>query len=128
MNLVERQARPVPMAQRLELLDRWERAGERHEFRPGDLVRQKAGLHIIRDEDAHQLLFWSWLDVSNPVHAARLRDEAERLIIFPDVDCFVVTLSDDGTALLFFLAPSLFLEPDPAAAAAISLHAKECQP
>lgn len=108
--------RPHPMAQRMELRDRFARAQVKHTIQPGDIVRQKPGLGIVKEPDTTQLIFWAWYDPNDPMHVACLAVQLERAHAQPDFDCFIATLMDNGQSLLFYITSSNSLEPDPDAA------------
>lgn len=104
-------SRPHPEAQRMELRDRWLRAQERYDFMPGDLVQQKRGLGVVRDQERHQLIFWRWLDCERYLDRTMVHIARDRAVATPDMDCFCAMLDDAGSTLLFFLLASNTLEP-----------------
>lgn len=110
---VESTPRPHPTAQRMELRDRWKRAQDTTTFAPGDLVRQKPGLGILKDPDACQAIYWSTFDIANPVHRLCLEDQLRRASTLPAFDCFIAILTDDARTLLFYVTDSATLELDP---------------
>ncbi len=99
-------ARPDMRAQRLELLGRFERYGEPHEFAPGQLVVEKDGLGIINQSNGGRaLIFWRHLEPSDAVDASII--EAANLGRFQSrIDCLVATAEtgNDGTAAILFAA------------------------
>ena len=105
--------RPHPTAQRMELRDRWKRAQETTAFAPGDLVRQKPGLGILKDPDACQTIYWGAFDIANPVHRLCLEDQLRRGTVLPVFDCFIAVLMDDTCSLSFYVTDSATLELDP---------------
>lgn len=110
----ERQpARPHPTAQRMELRDRWKRAQETTAFAPGDLVRQKPGLGILKDPDTCQAIYWGAFDIANPAHRLCLEDQLQRGTVLPVFDCFIAVVADDTRTLAFYVTDSATLELDP---------------
>ena len=102
-------------AQRMELRDRFARMQEKHDFKPGDIIRQKRGLQTCEPMTGDAYVFVQYFDRESPAHMLRMEDDARRMIMHPLVDCFIGTLSPGEKSVLLILVPSCMFEPDPGA-------------
>lgn len=80
-------------AQAMELLDRFRRADAPAGLRPGDLCREKRGIHTLAM--APVLVFWRSLDSSDPQDALIIRDAVKHRHVLR-VDCMVGFIEPDG--------------------------------
>ncbi len=97
-------ARPDMRAQRLELLARFKRHSEQHEFTSGQLVVEKDGLGVISQTGGGRaLIFWRKLDPDDAVDASIIEDATDGRRL-SRVDCLVATVesANDGTSALLF--------------------------
>lgn len=99
-------ARPDIRAQRLELLTRFARYAERHEFQPGDLVAEKEGLSTVKQANGGRaLIYWRPLDPTDAVDALIIADAVNRSHA-NRLDCMIgsVETANDGTSTVLITA------------------------
>lgn len=99
-------ARPDIRAQRLELLARFARYSEPHDFRPGDLVAEKEGLSTFKQSNGGRaLIYWRSLDPTDAVDALIIADVVNRSHA-NRLDCMIgsVETANDGTSTVLITA------------------------
>lgn len=97
-----------PIAQALELQDRFRRASCKNHFAPGDLCRCRRGFIDVKSDPI--LMYWRTL------HATDFQDQKiisewldKHYVLY--VDCIVGMLTDDGSSVIFLPFCSALLEP-----------------
>jgi hypothetical protein len=104
-----RERHPImPLAQAMELRDRYDRAQIKHDLKPGMLCKEKAGLAYF--SDAPVLILWRMLDTAEWLDRQIIRDYVRENAI-SRCDCIVARLSDDSTHINFVPHTLECLEP-----------------
>jgi hypothetical protein len=83
----------LPLAQAMELRDRFRRAQIEAGLYAGMLCREKPGLGVLTSQ--RLIMFWRWLDPADTQDALIIADVVRRLIV-NRVDCMVGYLDHDG--------------------------------
>lgn len=98
--------RPDIRAQRLELLARFGRYNEQHEFHPGELVAEKEGLNTVKQANGGRaLIYWRPLVPADPVDSLIIADAVNRSHV-NRLDCMIgsVETANDGTSTVLITA------------------------
>lgn len=104
----ESKVHPIdPMAQAMELRDRFRRGHLVTLFQPGMLCREKRGLGILKHDPL--VMFWRWLDPTDAQDAAMI-DDAARKRDQDKVDCLIGFIDADSD-MNIFVHESWRLEP-----------------
>ena len=104
-----RKTHPVqPLAQMMELRDRYERSQIKHDLQAGMLCVEKVGLGYFSDRPV--LMLWRILDVESWLDREIIKDHVREVAI-NQVDCIVARLSDDASYLQFVPHAMERLEP-----------------
>src|ERR1041385_6537601 len=94
-----RERHPImPLAQAMELRDRYDRAQVKHDLQPGMLCTEKAGLAYFSDGPV--LILWRLLNSEDWLDREIIRDYVRETAI-SRCDCIVARLSDDATHVSF---------------------------
>jgi hypothetical protein len=98
-----------PMAQRMELADRFLRGNARplRPLQPGDICRQKSGLNFISGDPV--IVLWRWLNPDDP-HDILLIRRFIRKHPVNRIDCIIGFLDDDAHTVLMVPGESWRLE------------------
>lgn len=105
----ETETLPHPLAQAMELQDRFVRYHQGHPFVPGALCIQKPGLNVLKQEAGEVVfIFWRWLDTNCALDQRRAR-RMIRATSYPNFDCLVARVR--SSHLLFMVMDSAALEP-----------------
>lgn len=97
-----------PMAQAMELTDRYKRARLKHDLKPGDLCVEKAGLQFF--DDGPVLILWRVLDPDDWCDQQIMKDYI-RKEWSNGVNCIIGRLDDDAHRVFFVPHMIEFLEP-----------------
>ena len=108
----EEQEKPTSLqdlAQAMELRRRFAAAQVKHDLKPGDLCREKAGLESFMPP--RLVLFWRWLDTRSYFDRCAIADFVKGHMT-ANADCIAAFLGDKGQ-ILFDPIDSQRLEPLP---------------
>lgn len=89
-----------PMAQAMELRDRWGRYNQNHDprLRPGALCREQRGMSTNRLNPL-LLMFWRWLDITDPQDRMLIKDCINDRMV-DRLDCMIAYISERGNLII----------------------------
>lgn len=109
-----RDRRLHPLAQVMELHDRWKRTHDNIAFPElGTVMREKRGFSNTKHPERGEIMYmiWAKLDLANPMHAAIVAEWGKEFPLAPETDCIVGFIPAPSTAVIFRPHCSTFLEP-----------------
>lgn len=112
--LLEEKPERLPMdEQKTKLLNLWDRYNTPSSIKPGDLVRMKDGLGILKDEVRPQMamLLWRMLDPADFTDQHIVKSYTRKTNGIGRVNCIVAYICDDGHCLVPYPADINELEP-----------------
>lgn len=106
---VDRLIPPHPLAQAMELRQRFAAAQVKHDLKPGDLCREKTGLGVF--DPPRLAMFWRWLDTRSYFDRCAIAEFVKEHMA-ASADCIIAFIADEG-GIFFHPADSQRLEPLP---------------